>query len=131
MLRSIAPFFIVDNLSASLDFYCSRLGFHVTLTAGGDDHHPDFFGIVQRDDVMIILKQIAPDVHPHPNSIRHKFARWDAYIHCDDPDSLFVEYLNRSVPMHNDLADTEDGLRGFEVSDNNGYVLCFARPLET
>jgi hypothetical protein len=32
--------------------------------------------------------------------------------------------------MHQHLKDTEDGLRAFEVIDNNGYVLCFGRPRE-
>jgi hypothetical protein len=32
--------------------------------------------------------------------------------------------------MHRDLADTNDGLRAFEIADNNGYVLCFGHPLE-
>jgi len=29
MLRSVTPFFIVDNLAATLEFYQSRLGFSV------------------------------------------------------------------------------------------------------
>jgi len=32
--------------------------------------------------------------------------------------------------MHRELADTTDELRAFEVIDNNGYVLCFGRPVE-
>jgi hypothetical protein len=32
--------------------------------------------------------------------------------------------------MHRDLAKTTDGLRAVEVADNNGYVLCFGRPIE-
>jgi len=26
--------------------------------------------------------------------------------------------------MHRELANTHDGLRAFEIIDNNGYVLC-------
>ena len=33
--------------------------------------------------------------------------------------------------MHKHLKDTEDGLRAFEIIDNNGYVLCFGRPGES
>jgi hypothetical protein len=32
------------------------------------------------------------------------------------------------LTMHRKLADTNDGLRAFEITDNNGYVLCFGRP---
>ena len=128
-LNSIVPFFIVDDLPLSLDFYCSKLGFDVAHKGGGNGHGEDFWGMVQRDDVMIMLKQIAPEIHPQPNHARHEWARWDAYVHTSDPDSLYQEYVSREVPMHQPLKDTADGLRAFEVIDNNGYVLCFGRPL--
>jgi catechol 2,3-dioxygenase-like lactoylglutathione lyase family enzyme len=128
MLNCIAPFFIVDNLRVSLDFYCSKLGFEVTWTGGGNGKEPDFGGIVQREGVMIMLKSITPDIHPQPNHSRHEWARWDAYINASDPDSLYAEYRAKEVPIHRELADTSDGLRAFEVIDNSGYVLCFGRP---
>jgi catechol 2,3-dioxygenase-like lactoylglutathione lyase family enzyme len=127
-LNAIAPFFIVDDLQASLDFYCSRLGFEVAYTGGGDGVGEDFFGMVQRDGVMIMLKAITPEVHPQPNHSRHEWARWDAYVHTPDPDSLYSEFLAKAVPMHRPLADTADGLRAFEILDNSGYVICFGRP---
>src|SRR3954453_7245759 len=51
-------------------------------------------------------------------------------LNVDDAaaDSLYSEYVSRAVPIHQPLKDTEDGLRAFEVIDNNGYVLCFGRP---
>ena len=127
-LNCIAPFFIVDDLQGSLDFYHSKLGFEVTHTGGGDGEAPDFYGIVQRDAVMVMLKAIAPGIHPQPNHSRHDWARWDAYVNTPDPDLLYAEYLGKSVPIHSELADTGDGLRAFEVKDNSGYVLCFGRP---
>ena len=128
MLNCVAPFFVVDDLQVSLDFYCSKLGFKVTYTGGGDAQNPDYFGILQRDGVMLMLKAITPEVHPQPNHSRHEWARWDAYINASDPDSLYAEYLAKEVPIHRELADTNDGLRAFEVIDNSGYVLCFGRP---
>lgn len=130
MLTSAAPFFIVDDLSATLAFYQSKLGFHVLYTGGGDSDGPDFFAGVRRDRVMLMLKEITPDIHPQPNHSRHEWARWDAYIHTDDPDSLYQEFVDKQVPMHRELANTDDGLRAFEITDNNGYVLCFGRPIE-
>ena len=123
MLNRIAPFFIVDNLEESLDFYCSKLGFQVSFTA------EDFFGIVERDGVMIMLKAIAPEIHPQPNPTRHEWARWDAYVYTPDPDALCAEYAANHVPMRSPLSDTNDGLRAFEIADNSGYVICFGRPL--
>ncbi len=60
--------------------------------------------------------------------IRHEWARWDAYISTEDPDTLFAEYSSAGVTFHKPLWDDSDGLRGFEVCDADGYVLFFGRP---
>jgi catechol 2,3-dioxygenase-like lactoylglutathione lyase family enzyme len=130
MLNHIAPFFIVDHLPTTLDFYTSKLGFEVAYKGGGDGQCDDFWGIVRRDGVMVFFKHISLEIHPQPNPSRHGLARWDAYIHTTDPDALYREYVARAVPMHSELADTHDGLRAFEIKDNNGYVLCFGHPLQ-
>jgi catechol 2,3-dioxygenase-like lactoylglutathione lyase family enzyme len=129
MLHSVSPFLIVDDLDATLAFYQSKLGFDVRYKGGGDGEGPDFFAMVGRDQVSFMVKAITPDVHPQPNYSRHEWARWDAYIYTDDPDSLYAEFLGRKVPMHRELANTGDGLRAFEIIDNSGYVLCFGRPV--
>lgn len=129
-LNTIAPSFIVDDLQASLDFYRSKLGFQVTYTGGGDGVGEDFFGIVERDRVMIMLKAVAPEIHPQPNRSRHEWAPWDAYVHTSDPDALYAEYVAKAVPMHRPLGNNSDGLRGFEINDNSGYVIFFGRPLK-
>lgn len=127
-LNTIAPSFIVDDLQASLNFYRSKLGFAISYSGGGNGEGKDFFGIVERDSVMIMLKAVAPEIHPQPNRSRHEWAPWDAYVHTCDPDTLYSEYVAKAVPIHKPLADTSDGLRAFEVMDNSGYVLCFGRP---
>ena len=129
MLNSVTPFFIVDDLGTTLEFYQSRLGFNV-LHKGGEGPGNDFWAILGRDQVMLMFKHITSEVHPQPNRSRHEWARWDAYILASDPDSLYTEFLGRNVPMHRELANTDDGLRAFEVIDNSGYVLCFGRPIE-
>ena len=130
MLKSVAPFFVVDDLPATLAFYQSKLGFDVLYKSGGDGNGDDYFALMGRDRVMIMFKAITPEVHPQPNHSRHEWAPWDAYINTEDPDTLYAEFTGRQVPMHRELANTNDGLRAFEVIDNNGYVLCFGRPVE-
>ena len=130
MLKSVTPFFIVDDLKATLEFYCSKLGFEVLHKGGGDGDGDDFWAMVVRDQVTFFLKSITPEIHPQPNSSRHEWARWDAYLYTDDPDALYREFVDRSVPISRELGDTNDGLRAFEITDNNGYVLCFGRPIE-
>lgn len=45
-----------------------------------------------------------------------------------DPDALFVEFQSRGLEFHEPLTDTDDGLRGFELMDYDGYVFCFGKP---
>ncbi len=125
-LERIYPFFIVKNLAESIDFYNQKLGFKTDILIPEED---PFFGIVSRDAVRILLKHITEDIHPVPNYTRHEWARWDAFILTSDPDVLFAEFQSRGLAFHEPLADTDDGLRAFELKDHDGYVLCFGRSL--
>jgi len=124
-LTHIWPFFIISDIKDSIDFYVKKLGFEVRFI--GPEGDP-FWAIVGRDNISIMLKAIAPDIKPIPNHTRHGWARWDAYIHASDPDALFKEYNAAGVAFHQPLKDDEDGLRGFEVADADGYILFFGRP---
>lgn len=121
----ISPFFIVENLKASIAYYTDKLGFEVRFAGPDDD---PYFAIVGHENISIMLKEIAPGVKPVPNHTRHQWARWDAYISTADPDALFEEYRSRNVSFHRPLQDDDDGLRGFEIKDADGYVLFFGRP---
>jgi hypothetical protein len=129
-ISGIAPFFIVKSVPVALAFYRDRLGFDITFQGPSDDDI--FFGIVKRGAAMIILKAIGVD--PVPNctrDIKQGIARWDAYLHVPDPDALAVELSSRNVEFFTTLKDNEegdDGLRGFEVRDADGYILFFGRP---
>lgn len=120
---AIAPSFIVKNVPAALGFYRDRLGFEVTFEGPPEGV---FLGIVERGAAMIMLKAVGVD--PLPNGTRHPWARWDAYIGVSDPDALAAEFLSRNLEFSEPLKDTDDGLRGFELKDVDGYVLFFGRP---
>ncbi len=88
-----------------------------------------FFGIVQRGAAMILLKAVGVD--PVPNctrDIKQGIARWDAYLDVPDPDAPAAEFSSRNVEFFKPLEDDDDGLRGFEVQDADGYVLFFGHP---
>ena len=125
VLASVSPFFIVGDLRAATAFYRDRLGFAVTFS--GPEPDP-FFATVARDGAQFLLKAVAPDVAALPNRRRHVDARWDAFVYVADPDTLAAEFDNRGVTLHAPLADTDDGLRGFEVADHDGYLIFFGRP---
>ena len=126
-IAGIAPFFIVRDVPAALSFYRDQLGFDVTFQ--GPEAGDVFFGIVQRGAAMIMLKAVG--VGPMPNytrDVKAGLARWDAYLDVLDPDALAAEFASRGVAFSKPLEDDDDGLRGFEVKDADGYVLFFGRP---
>jgi catechol 2,3-dioxygenase-like lactoylglutathione lyase family enzyme len=122
-ISGISPFFIVQDVVAALSFYRDKLGFEITFQGPADD---PFFGIVCRGSAMIMLKDVG--VAPLPNYKREPAARWDAYLNVPDPDALAAEFASRNVELSEPLKDTDDGLRGFELKDADGYVLFFGRP---
>lgn len=125
-IAGIAPFFIVSDVPASLAFYRDRLGFEITFQ--GPEENDIFFGIVQRGAAMIIFKEVGVSPIPnHQRDIGKGIARWDAYLYVPDPDALAAEYASKNMDFFEPLNDTDDGLRGFEIQDIDGYILFFGR----
>jgi catechol 2,3-dioxygenase-like lactoylglutathione lyase family enzyme len=121
-LSHISPSFIVRDVTPSIAFYRDRLGFQLEHLAPDDN---PFFAIVRRDGAQIFLKSVG--VEPVPNYTRHRYARLDAFVYAPDPDALAAEFASRGVEFSVPLKDTDDGLRGFELKDADGYVLFFGR----
>jgi catechol 2,3-dioxygenase-like lactoylglutathione lyase family enzyme len=127
-LNAISPFFIVRDVARSVAYYEKMLGFEIRFLSPSDDPS---FAIVGRDSVQVFLKTISEKIEPQPNPSRHEWARWDAFVHVGDPDSLRAELVGRGAELHEPLGDGDDGLRGFAVRDLDGYVLYFGRPNPT
>ena len=126
-ISGISPFFIVNDVPSSLSFYRDRLGFEITFQ--GPVPEDIFFGIVRRGGAQILLKAVG--VAPVPNytrDVKQGIARWDAFVAVPDPDALAAEFASRNVEFSEPLKDTDEGLRGFELKDADGYVLFFGRP---
>jgi catechol 2,3-dioxygenase-like lactoylglutathione lyase family enzyme len=121
-IAAISPFFIVSDLTRSLDFYAS-LGFEPRFREPPED---SFFAIVGRGGAQIFVKQVG--VEAQPNVGRHPWVRWDAFVYVEEPDALAEELSAADVRFQAPLGDTSDGLRGFEIRDPDGYVLFFGRP---
>ena len=133
-ISSIAPFFIVADVPAALAFYRDMLGFEVTFQ--GPMPEDEFFGIVRRDGAMIMFKALGEIVDGKevvvdavPNYGREPAHSWDAYVEVPDPDALAAELASRGVHFSVPLQDTDDGLRGFVITDLDGYGLFFGRPV--
>ncbi|MCA1616469.1 MAG: hypothetical protein LC800_20720 [Acidobacteria bacterium] len=131
-ISGISPLFIVADVPAALSFYRDKLGFDVTFR--GPDPEDEFFGIVRRDRAMIMFKSLGAIsdgkeviVEPLPNYSREPVFSWDAYLEVPDPDALAAEFASRGVLFSAALTDRDDGLRGFEIKDLDGYGLFFGR----
>jgi catechol 2,3-dioxygenase-like lactoylglutathione lyase family enzyme len=122
--QAISPFFIVSNVEQSIAFYRDQLGFEARFRQ--PEQNP-FFAIIGRDGAQIFIKS-QKDVAPLPNSKRHPFLRWDAFVYAPDPDALAAQFAEHGAAFSSPLENTHDGLRGFEVCDPDGYVLFFGRP---
>jgi catechol 2,3-dioxygenase-like lactoylglutathione lyase family enzyme len=120
----ISPFFIVSNVDQTIAFYRDKLGFETRFQQPKRD---PFFAIVGRGGAQLFVKS-DKSVAPLPNPKRHAEMRWDAFVYAPDPDALAAEFTGQGAIFSVPLKDTSDGLRGFEISDPDGYVIFFGRP---
>ncbi|MGA9669119.1 MAG: VOC family protein [Terracidiphilus sp.] len=122
---AISPCFIVRDVDETIAFYRDRLGFETRFRAPDEGA---FFAIIGREGAQIFIKA-ERDVLPVPNNTRHPHLRWDAFVYAPDPDALAAEFGDAGAAFSKPLMDTHDGLRGFEITDPDGYVLFFGRPI--
>jgi catechol 2,3-dioxygenase-like lactoylglutathione lyase family enzyme len=121
---AISPSFIVSNVDETIAFYRDKLGFETRFQEPGRN---PFVAIIGRDGAQIFVKSHG-GVTPLPNHERHPYMRWDAFVYAPDPDALAAEFVDHGSVFSVPLKDTHDGLRGFEITDPDGYVLFFGRP---
>ena len=122
----VAPYFIVDDVIATANYYRDKLGFTYDRFWG----EPPAFCMVRRRGVIIMLSQLEERGLMHPNNLGDpERGAWDAYIWVDDSDALYTEFKSRGVTIVRDICDQIYGCRDFEVEDCNGYRLCFGKAL--
>jgi catechol 2,3-dioxygenase-like lactoylglutathione lyase family enzyme len=125
LIGTMAPYFIVSDVARSLCFYRDLLGFEVIYQI--DDDNP-FFAVLRRDGAMLFLR-CEEGVAPVPNPTRHPTFAWDSYSYTPDPDALAAEFASRGATFTTPLGDNDSGLRGFELTDPDGHVLFYGRPI--
>ena len=123
-VEHISPFFIVSDVDRSVAFYRDKLGFETRFEQPGPDR---FFAIIGRGGAQIFLKSHG-GLEPLPNPKRHPWMSWDAFVYVPDPDALAAEFTGLGATFSLPLQDNSSGLRGFEISDPDGYVIFFGRP---
>ena len=123
----IAPYFVVDDVVATANFYRDKLGFHFHRLWG----EPSCFTIVQRCGIHIMLRQLDPpgQMRPNANPADPEDYTWDAYLWVDNADALYAEFQQKGINIVRPICNQEYGCRDFDILDCNGYRLCFGQDL--
>ena len=119
-LTSIAPQFLVDDLSRSIEYYCRCLGFELDFT------YESFYASVSRDGCAIHLKAAPKIVADRAHRRQHEHL--DAYIALRDAAALHDELRSRGALVTKPLEARPWSCRDFYVEDPDGYILCFSEP---
>ena len=124
---TIAPYFIVDDVVTTANYYRDKLGFKYERFWG----EPACFCMVSRNGIVIMLAQFETTGVMRPNHIADpEGGAWDAYIGIEDADALSEEFKAKGVKITRDICDQPYGCRDFDVEDCNGYRLCFGHDIE-
>jgi len=124
---NIAPYFIVDDVVTTANYYRDKLGFQYERFWG----EPPCFCMVYRNGIVIMLAQFEKTGGMRPNRIVDpEGGAWDAYIWIENADALHAEFKPKGVKIVRGICDQPYGCRDFDVEDCNGYRLCFGQNLE-
>jgi predicted enzyme related to lactoylglutathione lyase len=120
---TIAPYFIVNDVVTTANFYRDQLGFQYERFWG----EPPCFCMVYRNGIVIMLREVSTRGVLRPNHLAdpQSDADWDAYIWVDDAEALYGEFTAKGVKITRGICDQPYGCRDFDVEDCNGYRLCF------
>jgi len=123
MSRAV-PYFLVDDVFATAEFYRDVLGFTFDEFFGV----PPSFVIVARDDVRIMFRQVRPSRPPVARPNRSVMDEtFDAYVYVSDVDQLATELRGKRADIVEGPVDRAYDMRELLVRDCNGYVLAFGQ----
>jgi predicted enzyme related to lactoylglutathione lyase len=124
---AIAPYFVVDDVVVTANYYRDMLGFRYDRFW----NDPPTFCMVKRGGIVIMLSQLPVTGVMRPNRAADPEGEgWDAYVWVENADALHAEFRGRGVNITRDVCDQPYGCRDFDVQDVNGYRLCFGHDLE-
>jgi catechol 2,3-dioxygenase-like lactoylglutathione lyase family enzyme len=122
MIRQIAPQFFTTDIPQTLTYYRDKLGFECL----GTWQDPPVYAIVARDQHAIHFRCAAP---PTPNPGKYEDELLDAYVHVDDADALYAEYVANGVEFTRTPANRPWHSREFVGKDCDGRLLAFGANL--
>jgi catechol 2,3-dioxygenase-like lactoylglutathione lyase family enzyme len=127
ILTSVAAHLYVRDLSASTDFFTSKLGFAIDFVYGD----PPFYGQVSRDNALLALRSMdesffAEDVRQR----EHLLSASITLASADEIEQLFAAYEAADVPFAQTLRIEPWQAKTFIVKDPDGNLILFAGPAD-
>jgi hypothetical protein len=123
-MTRVAPYFLVEDVFATAEFYRDVLGFTFDEFFGA----PPSFTIVERDDVRIMFRQVRPARAGVARSNRTVMDEtFDAYVHVSNVDQLAAELAAKKADIVEGPVTRIYDMRELLVRDCNGYVLAFGQ----
>ena len=125
-LTRVSPGFAVADVFATAEYYRDVLGFRFDQIWG----NPPSFVMLDRDDVRLMIKQVAPEALPTP-ARRRSNEQIDAYIYTNDANALAEELRGKGADIIEGPIDRQiyPG-RELIVRDCDGRVICFGQLLD-
>jgi catechol 2,3-dioxygenase-like lactoylglutathione lyase family enzyme len=123
-MTRVVPYFLVEDVFATAEFYRDVLGFTFDEFFGD----PPSFTMVERDDVRIMFRQIRPARAGVARSNRTVMDEtFDAYLYVSNVDQLAAELTAKKADIVEGPVDRIYDMRELLVRDCNGYVLAFGQ----
>jgi hypothetical protein len=124
-MTRIVPYFLVEDVFGTAEFYRDVLGFTFDEFFG----RPPSFTIVERDDVRIMFRQVRPAkaaavARPNRSVMDETF---DAYVYVSNVDELATELRARKADIVEGPVKRVYDMRELLVRDCNGYLLAFGQ----
>ena len=125
-LTRAAPSFAVADVFETAEYYRDVLGFRFDQIWG----NPPSFVMLDRDDVLVMMKQVKPEALPTPAAERSG-EQFDMYFWATDVRALAGELKAKGADIVEGPVDRTiyDG-RELIVRDLNGLIICFGQLLD-
>ena len=119
-IAGTAPVLLVEDVSMAVAYYCVILGFRVEFT-----QNEQYMGVF-RDGVHVHLASAngAP-LHSNRVAWADGFRPADVNFFVSDVDALYAEVTAKGATVDGPPKSQPHGVRDFQVTDLNGYMLRF------
>ncbi len=127
MLKKLSPNLMVEDVSRTVGFYESVLGFQRVMTL--PDEGPLEWALVQNGAVeMMFQSQSSLAAESPVFEDKAVGGTLTLYAEVEDLEKYYADIKDR-VKVLKEPNTTFYGMREFTVTDCNGYVLTFAQPI--